>query len=136
MPSDPEAIRRYLNDIRHHIRMAKGFISGMDYEAFRDDTRTVYAVTDQRILIVTTWWNKEVKSVSLKPLPEISLTEKADGSGTITFGPQLPYSRMMGGGWPGASKRAAPAFELIDRVRSVYEIIQASSNEADRGRRS
>ena len=45
MPSEPEATRRYLNDIHHHIEMAKGFIAGMNYEAFRDDTRTVYAVT-------------------------------------------------------------------------------------------
>jgi predicted Rdx family selenoprotein len=90
--------------------------------------RTVYAVTDRRILIVRTWWNKEVTSVSSKPLPEISLTEKSDGSGTITFGPRLPYSRMMGGGWPGASKQAVPAFEFVERVRSVYDLIQASSN--------
>lgn len=45
MPSEPEATRRYLNDIQHHIEMANGFIAGMNYEAFRDDTRTVYAVT-------------------------------------------------------------------------------------------
>ena len=45
MPSEPEATRRYLNDIHHHIEVARGFIDGMNYEAFRDDTRTVYAVT-------------------------------------------------------------------------------------------
>src|SRR5258708_37556380 len=45
MRSDSESIRRWLNDIRHHIAMAEGFISGMSYEAFRDDERTVYAVT-------------------------------------------------------------------------------------------
>jgi len=98
--------------------------------------RTVYAVTDQRILIVTTLWNKQVKSVSLKTLPEISLTEKWDGSGTLTFGPQPPNARMMGGGWPGANKQAAPTFEFVEQVRSVYDLIQGSVNEEGRKRRS
>jgi uncharacterized protein with HEPN domain len=44
MPSDSEAIRRWLNDIRHHIAMAERFVEDMSYEAFRDDERTVYAV--------------------------------------------------------------------------------------------
>ena len=45
MPSDQEATRRWLIDIRHHIALADGFATGMTYEAFRDDTRTVFAVT-------------------------------------------------------------------------------------------
>ena len=45
MPSDPEATRRWLNDIRHHIAMAQTFVEGMSYDAFRGDLRTTYAVT-------------------------------------------------------------------------------------------
>lgn len=45
MPSEPEAIRRWLNDIQHHIRMAQGFVAGMSYEAFEDDNLRIYAVT-------------------------------------------------------------------------------------------
>ena len=41
MPSDSEATRRWLSDIRHHRR----FTSGMNYAAFQGDDRTVYAVT-------------------------------------------------------------------------------------------
>ena len=44
MPSDPETIRRWLNDIRHHITMAQAFVAGMNYDTFRDDLRTTYAV--------------------------------------------------------------------------------------------
>ena len=44
MPSEFESIRRWLNDIRHHIAMAERFVAGMNLEAFRDDERTVYAV--------------------------------------------------------------------------------------------
>jgi uncharacterized protein with HEPN domain len=45
MPSDFDAIRRWLNDIGHHIAMAQAFVEGMSYEAFRNDLRTTYAVT-------------------------------------------------------------------------------------------
>jgi hypothetical protein len=29
-PSDPETIRRWLNDIRHHIAMAESFVASVD----------------------------------------------------------------------------------------------------------
>jgi uncharacterized protein with HEPN domain len=45
MPSDREAARRWLNDIRHHIVLAQIFTEGMTYDALRDDLRTTYAVT-------------------------------------------------------------------------------------------
>jgi uncharacterized protein with HEPN domain len=45
MPSDPDAIRRWLNDIRHHLVMAQTFVEGMSYDAFCEDLRTTYAVT-------------------------------------------------------------------------------------------
>jgi uncharacterized protein with HEPN domain len=45
MPSEAEATRRWLNDIRYHIGLAEGFIVGMNYEAFKDDNLRLYAVT-------------------------------------------------------------------------------------------
>ena len=45
MPSNSEAVDRWLNDIQHHIAMAEGFVSGMTYEAFKDDNLRLYAVT-------------------------------------------------------------------------------------------
>jgi uncharacterized protein with HEPN domain len=41
MPSDNAAV---LKDIEHHILLAIQFTSGIDYESFRNDTRTVFAV--------------------------------------------------------------------------------------------
>jgi uncharacterized protein with HEPN domain len=43
-PSDREATRRWLDDIRHHIAMAEGFVTGMDYATFKDDNLHLYAV--------------------------------------------------------------------------------------------
>jgi uncharacterized protein with HEPN domain len=45
MPSDPKAVRRWLNDIRHHIAMAEGFVADVSYEVFKDDNLRLYAVT-------------------------------------------------------------------------------------------
>lgn len=45
MPSDPGALRRWLTDIQHHIHKAQEFVSGMSYEAFKDDDLRLYAVT-------------------------------------------------------------------------------------------
>jgi uncharacterized protein with HEPN domain len=42
MPSDAEAA---LRDIAHHIDLATQLVAGFDYDTFRDDTRTLYAVT-------------------------------------------------------------------------------------------
>jgi uncharacterized protein with HEPN domain len=38
-------MRRWLNDIHHHIILAQTFVGGMTYDTLRDDLRTTYAVT-------------------------------------------------------------------------------------------
>ena len=43
MPSDSATAA--LRDMRHHIDLASQFVAGLDYETFRDDTRTLFAVT-------------------------------------------------------------------------------------------
>lgn len=45
MPSDSDALSRWLNDICHHIDLAQAFVEGMDYDALRDDLLRTYAVT-------------------------------------------------------------------------------------------
>jgi uncharacterized protein with HEPN domain len=43
MPSDATATA--LRDMEHHIALANQFVAGIDYEVFRNDIRTVFAVT-------------------------------------------------------------------------------------------
>ena len=45
MPFDTEAMRRWLNDIHHHILLAQTFVEGISEYDLRDDLRTTYAVT-------------------------------------------------------------------------------------------
>ena len=45
MPSRQFDPRATLFHIRDNVILARGFVEGLDYERFRADTRTVYAVT-------------------------------------------------------------------------------------------
>jgi uncharacterized protein with HEPN domain len=45
MPSDVDALRRWLDDMRYHITLARTFAEGMSYDVFCGDLRTTYAVT-------------------------------------------------------------------------------------------
>jgi hypothetical protein len=94
-------------------------------------SRTIYAVTDQRILIITQWFGKRVRSLPLRTLPEMTLAEKSDGSGTITFG-----ASTFGATAFGTNRRGErpPAFEFVERVRNVHDLIQGALNEDGRRR--
>jgi uncharacterized protein with HEPN domain len=43
MPSDPAAVA--LRNIDYHINLATRFVAGFNHETFRNDARSVYAVT-------------------------------------------------------------------------------------------
>jgi hypothetical protein len=85
---------------------------------------TEYGLTNRRAIIVSGFFSRTVKSIDLKSTSEITLTEKADRSGTITFGAAPAYGRMQYNPWfPGGSS-AQPAFEMIEDARSVYGMIE------------
>jgi hypothetical protein len=86
--------------------------------------RTYYGLTNQRALILTGLFSTQVKAVSLQNLDEMSLTERADGSGDIIFGAVPPAYWMYKGNLPGLERNPVPAFELIEAVRTVYSLIQ------------
>lgn len=93
--------------------------------------RTYYGVTDQRIVILGGLFNREVKSLPLTTLSDITFSERPDHRGTITFGPSSFGLSMMGSTpWPGASKRMPPAFDLIENARHVYALIREAQQSA------
>jgi len=96
----------------------------------RSRGRTFYGVTNERIIIVSGAFSRQIKSMQLRTLNDISLTERADGSGTITFGPQSLMAQRLPSGWPGARQYAAPAFEMIECAKEVYELIRQKQNAA------
>jgi hypothetical protein len=53
--------------------------------------RTYYGVTTDRILIVSGLFQRNVKTINLRTLGELSVAEDSSGSGTITFGQPNPW---------------------------------------------
>nr|WP_225561601.1 PH domain-containing protein [Rhodanobacter sp. DHB23] len=94
-----------------------------------------YGVTDQRVIIVDGLFGRRVKSLALEGVADMSLSERPDGSGTITFGSGTGPSSWPGGSsWPGMRNRQPPSFEMIPGVRQVYSLIR-EAQQSNRGRR-
>lgn len=64
---------------------------------------------------------RKVKSLNLRTLSHITFSNKSDGSGSITFGPQHP---MAGMSWPGTEQDQSPMFEFIKNASTVYKTIR------------
>jgi hypothetical protein len=93
----------------------------------RDSTE--YALTNRRAIIVTNLFGRKIRSVNLQTSPEISFTETADRNGTITFGsaPYYGWGMQRNLWFPGMGSQ--PAFEMIDDVRSVYDMIESAKRD-------
>jgi hypothetical protein len=88
-------------------------------------SRTHYAVTSERILIVDGLFRNTVRSVSLRTLTDMSLSERSDGEGTIHFGPgTVPAMFRAFSAWPGMKERMGPMFDRIADARVVRNRIQ------------
>jgi len=87
--------------------------------------RMFYGVTDRRAIIVSGLMSQTVKSLSLRTMTGLTLSERADGTGTIFFGELPPWGAMYSGmRWPGARQYSPPAFDLIHDARTVYNIVR------------
>jgi hypothetical protein len=93
--------------------------------------RTFYGVTNERIIIINGLFSRQTKSLQLRTLMDVSLTQRADGSGTINFGPtSLVGGFFPDGSWPGAGRYALPSFDLIDGAKEVYDTIRSAQKNA------
>jgi hypothetical protein len=103
-------------------------IIGRFFVDARRRAHTSYALTSERVIIRT---RNSVKSLSVRTLSDVTLTERADGSGTITFGPNpFPSSMYAGTSWPGIAQ--PPAFEMIPDARRVYSQVRAAQSSTSR----
>lgn len=85
--------------------------------------RVIYALTSERLLIIYSVFQSGVKSVRLKTLGEMTVTERIDGTGTIIFGrPPRVYPRYV--------EPPTPAFDDIANVRDVYEQLRQARKAA------
>ncbi len=93
--------------------------------------KTHYAVTDQRILIISGLFSRRIRSLNLRTLSELSLSEKRSGVGTIFFDGCSPFSFLLRGAssWPSMSRHIGPHFEQIAEARTVYQMIRKTQQE-------
>lgn len=88
-------------------------------------SRTYYGLTDERVVIISGIFFREVTSLMLHALAEVSFREHTNGRGTIVFG---PADRSLGAdfsrGWRGSARRVAPSFDAIDDARRVHDLLR------------
>jgi len=69
--------------------------------------KTYYGITDDRVVIVSGLFQRKIKTLNLQNISDISLTERSNGRGTITFGPTPPFFAWFGGSsWPGMGQQS------------------------------
>lgn len=84
---------------------------------------TIYGITENRILIKSGVFSKNIRSLNLKTISDISLNEKGDGIGTISIGPTHPFMDWgQGMNW-WFETAMNPRLELIPNARQVYNQI-------------
>jgi hypothetical protein len=92
---------------------------------------TYYGVTNDRVVILSEFPVRKLKSLNLRTLSDITFSNKSDGTGSITFGPQALMAPWMGGmSWPGMGQYQGPEFELIKNVKAVYETVRDAQKKA------
>jgi hypothetical protein len=106
------------------------FMFGRFWVDARERAATVYAVTSERVVIVYGMFARRVKSLDIGTITDVTLTERGDSAGTITFGPVPPYYSWYSGARMGLGTQVVPCFELASEARAVYEIIRAAQRGA------
>jgi hypothetical protein len=83
------------------------------------------------VIIISGLFSRRTTSLNLRTMSDISLTERSDGSGTITFGPSMPFAQYFSSvSWPGAGHFSPPMFDMIEQAKDVYDIIRQAQKAA------
>ncbi len=85
-----------------------------------------YALTDKRAIIISGVFAQHIKTLVIQNLPEIGVSTRRNGTGTITFGSSHPFAWMYASsGFPNMGfYHAAPSFENISDAKSVYQLVK------------
>jgi hypothetical protein len=88
-------------------------------------SKTHYAVTNERILIVDGLFTTTVRTARLSGLTDVSLSEHSGGEGSISFGAgTLPAMFRSFSAWPGMRDRMGLQFELVPDAKTVFDLIR------------
>jgi hypothetical protein len=87
--------------------------------------RTHYAVTNRRLIVVQSGFNRRVCSAYIDTLPTIIKEGESNGAGVLRFTPSQPfwYGRQGWGMWNSMNVSDIPTFMDIDDVDFVYRMV-------------
>lgn len=85
---------------------------------------TIYALTDRRVLVSQSRPFRKFTAVGLAQLPDIHLTERRDGRGTIRFGAARSFTGNSGLSIWVPSLDPVPQFIAIVDAPRVFQMIQ------------
>lgn len=98
--------------------------------------RTAYALTDRRIVTLSGLHGQTVSSLDLRQLPRLTLNQRRDGSGTITFDEDIEgfFGRYWGvtlnlSMWTPSLVSPSQLFRIRD-ARKVHDLIIARAEAA------
>jgi len=92
--------------------------------------RTVYGITNERVIIRSGGIRSRLKSLNLRTLSDITLNEKHNGEGTVMLGPQSMWdSWYRGFMWPGMPG-SAPAFEGVKDAKGVFDLLRQAQKDS------
>jgi hypothetical protein len=96
--------------------------------------RLFYAVTDERVLVLRGFNSAKLKSLDIRRLPKLELSEHRDGTGTIELdGDNSLFSSGRNGfGYWTPALTSATQFFRIENPRKVYELIRDQSRRSPR----
>jgi len=81
--------------------------------------KTYYGATNERVVIVSGLRSREVKSLPLKFITDVTIDERRDGAGTIQFGPAEPSTSALGKLFSRGEEVVYPSFDLIPDAKRV-----------------
>lgn len=91
-------------------------------------------MTERRIIIIegAATATRNVRSIPLRAITDLTLSERADKNGSITFSTnnmpayfRAPMQTMWSGApWPGAIRSLALVFDPLADARKVYKLIR------------
>ena len=88
--------------------------------------RTVYGLTDRRVVTLSGFFSRTLSSIFLQNLVELSLKEGRRSEGTIYLGRPAPLVQ-----W-GEDYKTTPALEFLPDAAQVYRLIQETKTKSQR----
>lgn len=97
--------------------------------------RTVYGVTQKRVLILTTAWSRSLNATYIDQIPVVEKTVRADGIGTLRFGyppPQSGRGKSLAS-FDSLDTSGVARFVDIENAEQVYATVAELRDKAKAG---